>query len=95
MALPAAGTVAHYTGVPAAGTRYYRDPVPVTGTGDRTIFFASGEAVQPLAAGNLYIFRVYNAGCQEGSAAPQTPRYDLSGTPNAKEGFGWGKIETN
>jgi len=36
VALPDAGTVAHYTGVPAAGTRYYWDPVLVTGTGDRT-----------------------------------------------------------
>jgi len=35
--MPAAGIVAHYTGVPAAGTRYYWDPVPVTGTGDRTL----------------------------------------------------------
>ena len=30
-----------------------------------------------------------------GAAAPQTPRYDLSGTPNAKQGFGWGKLEIN
>ena len=30
-----------------------------------------------------------------GATAPQTPRYDLSGTPNAKQGFGWGKLEIN